>query len=232
MRALAEIVKSREVRALGAVEVAVSTRWPSVSLSLTERLVHGVNQFNVETRKSQAAAERQFVEAQADEAERALREAEDRLQGFLQRNRETSSPQLAFEHDRLQRQVALRQQVYTTLVQSREEARIREVRDTPVITVLETPRLPVMPEPRRSVLRSVLGGLTGGLLGVLIAFLAQGIIAAQRQERGEAREFFHLVREATPRFLVRWIAGYSRDGGAQDASTPTRPTMIERRGRG
>src|SRR5438445_8264651 len=106
VRALGEIVKSREVRALGAVEVTVTTRWPSVSLALAERLVRGVNQFNVETRKSQAAAERQFVEAQAGEAERALREAEDRLQGFLQQNRVISSPELGFERDRLQRQVA------------------------------------------------------------------------------------------------------------------------------
>lgn len=231
VRALAEIVKSREVRALGAVEVVVTTRWPSVSLALAERLVRGVNEFNVETRKSQAAAERQFVEAQAGEAERALREAEDRLQSFLQRNRETSSPQLAFEHDRLQRQVGLRQQVYTTLVQSQEEARIREVRDTPVITILESPRLPVMSEPRRSVLKGVLGGLTGGLLGVLVAFLAQGIVVAQRQPSGDAREFFDLVREATPRFLARWLADDFRDGPAREESAPTRPTIIERRGR-
>jgi uncharacterized protein involved in exopolysaccharide biosynthesis len=203
VRAVGEIVKSREVRTLGAVEITVTTRWPSVSLALAERLVRGVNQFNVETRKSQAAAERQFVEAQAVEAERALREAEDRLQGFLQRNREVSSPQLAFEHDRLQRQVALRQQTYTSLVQNREEARIREVRDTPVITVLEAPRLPVMSEPRRSVLRGFLGGVVGVMLGALIAFLAQAVSLAQRHRGGDAQEFFNLVEEVTPRFLRR-----------------------------
>jgi len=203
MHTLGRIVKSREVRALGAVEVTVTTRWPSVSLALAERLVHGVNQFNVEVRKTQAAAERQFVEAQAVEAERALRDAEDRLQAFLQRNRVISSPQLDFEHDRLQRQVTLRQQVYTSLVQNREEARIREVRDTPVITVLEEPRLPVVSESRRSVLKGVLGGLTGLMVGVLIAFLAQGVAGARREASGDAREFFELMGEATPRFLKR-----------------------------
>lgn len=206
VRALARIVRSREVRTLGAVEVKVTTRWPSVSLALAERVVRGVNEFNIEARKSQAAAERQFVEAQAGEAERALREAENKLQGFLQRNRVIAgSPELSFEHDRLQREVALRQQVYTALVQNRDEARIREVRDTPVITVLDQPRLPLFAEARRSILKGVLGGLVGCMLGSLIAFLAQGVASARSHPGGEAQEFFKLVEEATPRFLRRGV---------------------------
>jgi len=203
VRALERIVTSREAKGLGAVEVTVTTRWPSVSLALAARLVRGVNQFNVETRKSQAAAERQFVEGRAGEAERALREAEDRLQSFLQRNRITGSPELEFARDRLQREVSLRQQTYTSLLQSREEARIREVRDTPVITVLEEPRLPVLPEARRVLLKGTMGGMAGGMLGVLIAFLAQGVAGARRQPSADAREFLQLVGESTPRFLRR-----------------------------
>jgi uncharacterized protein involved in exopolysaccharide biosynthesis len=202
VRALRGIVKAGEDKKLAAVKLSVTTRWPSVSLALAQRMVRGVNQFNLETRKSQAAAERQFVETQAAEAERILRAAEDRLQSFLQRNRVYSnSSELLFEHDRLQGEVTLRQQVYTTLLQNREEARIREVRDTPVITVLEDPRLPVVGMPRGSVQKGVLGGFVGGGLGVLIAFMAQWLAAARRATSEEAREFFELVRQATPRFF-------------------------------
>ena len=202
--ALRGIVRASADRNLGAVRVSAVTPWPSVSLALAERLVRGVNQFNLETRKSQAVAERLFVEVQAGEAERALREAEDRLQLFLQRNRAIAdSPELAFQNDRLQRDVALRQQVYTSLLQNREEARIREVRDTPVITVLESPRLPVVGEARESMQKGVLGGLAGGMFGALIAFLAQWVAGARRAPSDEAREFFELVRQATPRFLRR-----------------------------
>lgn len=204
VHALGSIVTASENKKLGAVKLSVTTRWPSVSLALAERLVRGVNQFNLETRKSQAAAERQFVDVQAGESERALREAEDRLQSFLQRNRTfANSPELAFAHDRLQREVALRQQVYTSLLQKREEARAREVRDTPVITVFEDPRLPVVGEARNSKQKGVLGGLVGGMLGVLIAFLAQWVAGARRASSEEAREFFQLVEDVTPRFLRR-----------------------------
>jgi uncharacterized protein involved in exopolysaccharide biosynthesis len=186
------------------VKLSVTTRWPSVSLALAERLVQSVNQFNLETRKSQAAAERRFVEVQVGEAERALREAEDRLQSFLQRNRAIAdSPELGFQRDRLQREVALRQQVYTSLVQSREEARIREVRDTPVITLLEGPRLPMVGEARKSVKKGLAGGIAGAMLGVLIALVVQGAAGARRASSTEAREFFQLVQEATPQLLRR-----------------------------
>src|SRR5438094_866480 len=207
VRALRGIVTASELKALGAVKVSVTTRWPSVSRTLAEQLLRAVNQFNVETRKSQAAAERQFVEAQAVEAERLLRAAEDRLQVFLQRNRAfAGSPELNFEHDRLQREVALRQQVYTSLLQNREEARMREVRDTPVITVLENPRLAVVSEARRSLQRGVLGGLAGGMLGVVIALMADGARRARRESDGAARDFFRLLDEATP----RWLRGGAR----------------------
>ncbi len=55
VRALRVIVAANEIKTLGAVRVSVATRWPSVSLTLAERLLRAVNQFNVETRKSQAA---------------------------------------------------------------------------------------------------------------------------------------------------------------------------------
>lgn len=204
IRALRGVVSASVDRNLGAVRVLAATRWPSVSLALAQRLVDGVSRFNLETRQSQAAAERRFVEGQAREAERALRDAEDQLQMFLQRNRAmANSPELGFQRDRLQRDVALRQQVYTSLVQSLEDARIREVRDTPVITVLESPRLPLVGESRKSVQKGVVGGLAGGGLGVLVAFCLQALAGARRAPSEGAREFFRLVEEITPHFLRR-----------------------------
>ncbi len=202
--ALRKIVMASENKQLNGVQMTVTTPWPSVSLALAEKLVSGVSQFNLGKHKSQAAAERQFVEAQAAEAERDLRAAEDRLQSFLQRNRiVTGSPELTFPQDRLQREVALRQAVYTSLMQSLEEARIREVRDTPVITVLESPRLPATAKARRAVLKGVMGGLLLAGVGFLIAFIGDGVAGSRRATSEQSREFFQLLHEATPRFLRR-----------------------------
>jgi len=204
VRALDKLIEAGEIKTLGAVKVVVSTRWPSVSVGLADRLVRGINTFNVERRKSQASAERQFVEARAAEAERALRDAEDKLLSFLQRNRViTGSSQVAFEKDRLDREVALRQQAYTSLVVNRDEARIREVRDIPLITVLETPRLPLVAEPRGAAQRAVLGAFAAGMIGVLIALIAHGFTGARQSPTDASREFFQLLDEARPGFMKR-----------------------------
>jgi hypothetical protein len=205
---LRTIVSAAEDKKLGAVKVRVSTRWPSVSLGIAERLLSAINRFNVETRKSQAVAERQYADTQAVAAEAALRAAEDRLQYFLQRNRDiASSVDATFERDRLQRDIDLRQQVYASLVQNREEARLREVRDTPVITVLETPKLPAFPEPRQLALKSILGALFGFLFGVGLALVADTIGKARRAPNDKAREFFEAVEEVTPKFVRRRKSG-------------------------
>jgi len=72
-----------------------------------------------------------------------------------------------------EREVMLRQSVLTTLVQSYEQARIAEVRDTPVITVLEKPFLPPGPDERRLVLSAALGIVLGGMAGIVLVFLIE-----------------------------------------------------------
>ena len=203
VKQLQGMVTSGELKSLGAVRMAVKTRWPSVSWQLAQDLVRGVNQFNLETRQSQAAQERRFVEARAGEAELALRDAEDRLLVFLQRNHAFGAPELEVERGRLQRNVALRQQIYTTLLQNKEEAKIREVRDTPVITVLEEPRLPLTPEPRNSIYKGILGGLLGAMVGVILAIISHLSTSARRRTNPEMSEFLRLLEQAKPRFLRR-----------------------------
>ena len=97
----------------------------------------------------------------------------------------------------------MRQQIYTSLLQNREEARIREVRDTPVITVLEEPRIPLTPEPRNSLYKGILGGLLGAMLGVILALVAHVSALSRRRPSPEMNEFFRLLEQAKPRFLRR-----------------------------
>src|SRR5262249_17265357 len=95
----------------GVVQLAVGTRWQSLSLAIVQRLVSSVNDFNLRTRQGQAGDERRFTENRLAEAKTTLRAAEDRLQAFLQGNRQFASPDLKFQQDRLEREVTLDQQI-------------------------------------------------------------------------------------------------------------------------
>jgi uncharacterized protein involved in exopolysaccharide biosynthesis len=173
----------------GTVTVSVETRWPDVSHAIASRLVDEVTRFNMDTRQSQAASERLFIAARVDSARTELHTAESALQTFLEANRQwDGAPLLVFQHERLQREVTLKQSVLTTLVQSYEQARIQEVRDTPVITVLQAPFLPPGPDERRLLLAGALGIVLGGLAGVVLAFVVE---AFRRPPAGDpAREDF------------------------------------------
>ena len=119
---------------------------------------------------------------------------------FLEANRQfENSPLLRFRRDELQRRVTQRQSVLTTLVQAFEEARISEVRDTPVITVLQTPFLPPGPDDRQTLVVALLGIVLGGAIGVVFAFVVE---AVRRPAPGDpAREDFQRAWDALIRSL-------------------------------
>ena len=187
---LSRMVSASVDKNTGVVQLSVLTRWPSVSLAIATALVDAVNEFNQRTRQGQAAAERKFTEGRLVVARGELRAAEDRLQGFLSTNRDFSrSPELTFERDRLQRDVMLQQQVFTSLTESLEDVRIREVRDTPVITIVESPSVETFPEPRRRVVLVSFAVLLGGIFGGFLAFLREGMARRRKQGDTEAEEF-------------------------------------------
>jgi uncharacterized protein involved in exopolysaccharide biosynthesis len=172
VRRLRDDLRITVARETDLITLEVTTRSAALSQQVAARMVQLVGEFNLKTRQTRAGAERQFVEARLQDARSELKAAEDRLQVFLQRNRDfRSAPQLAFQYDRLQRDVTMRQELYTSLAQSFEQARIEEVRNTPVITIVEPANLPTSPDRRRTVLKGLLGLIAGLLIGTFAVAL-------------------------------------------------------------
>jgi tyrosine-protein kinase Etk/Wzc len=171
-------------------------RNPSLAAQATSRILEELNRFNLSTRQTRAAAERRFTEQRLRDVQAELRAAEDELQRFLQRNRDfRNSPVLVFEQDRLAREVAMKQQLYTTLAQAVEQAKIDEVRDTPVITIIERPEVPVRPDSRGLIKKGVVAILVGGIIGVLLAFVREVARNTETDGSEEAARFVMLKNE-------------------------------------
>lgn len=185
----------------GVVRFNVRAPWPGLARKIADRLIDLLNEFNLETRQTQAAAERRFLADRLEAAKEDLRSAEARLETFLERNRSyQNSPSLQFEFDRLQRQVTLQQQVVTSLAQSFEQARIDEVRDTPVITVLESPQVPPQPDRRWLIVKGFVASLIGFLLAAFWAFGRDFYARAGEEEPEAYRTFVQLLRETRADF--------------------------------
>lgn len=202
-------------RETGVIQIAVSAISPQLAEQILERLLELVNDFNLDSRQSQAQEEARFISARMEEVHKELLKAKARLQIFLQTNRQfQNSPELLFDHDDLQREVAMRQEIYTTLVQAREQARIDAVRDTPLLTVINSAQGSAVPEGRGTVRRAIFAFIVVFLMAITGAFLWELLRRNRREEGGDYREFQQLMREAKKDLYSpsRWFLPHGRKG--------------------
>ena len=203
IRSLRTLVNPGVNKTTNVIQVSVATKWPSVSLQIASAVLKGINEFNLRTRQSQAGAERKFIESQMNTRRSDLRAAEDRLVEFTNTNRGGLSPQQSLLRDRLQREVLSQQQVYNAMAQAFDDAQIREVRDTPTISVIEPPSASTYPEPRGRAKRGLLGLLMGAMVGVVLVFASAAL--ARRRDMGDpdASAFLSAVRDVNGELLGR-----------------------------
>jgi uncharacterized protein involved in exopolysaccharide biosynthesis len=144
----------------GTVEVIIRSRWPDVSLQIAQRLFELVDEFNLQRRQTQASAERAFVHARLEVVRTELAELE-----------------------RLERESRVRQQLFTVLTQSYEQARIDEVRNTPVVTVVQQPAPPLAPDRRRLALKGLAAILFGFGVGAGVLIGSTFVSTAREADR-------------------------------------------------
>lgn len=155
-------------RQTGIITLTVRSHYPGVSADIANLLVATLDSFNIQRLQLQSREQRLFTERRLADAQREVRAAEGALLQFLTTNRTyAQSPTLRVEEGRLERDVQLKQDVYTTLSKAYEEARIAEVQDTPLLTIIDRAEPPVRPStlsvPRVFVIALILGAFAGGI---------------------------------------------------------------------
>jgi uncharacterized protein involved in exopolysaccharide biosynthesis len=201
------------VQKTGVVRLRITLRNPALSAQVNQRLLDLLNEFNLKNRQVQAGEERRFTERRLQEVRGDLRAAEDRQAAFMARNREfQSSPELRTAYERLAREVSIQQQLFIALAQNYEQAKFDEVRDTPVISIVERPEAPARPDPRYLAVKAVVALFAGALVGLLGALLVEFLRRRQVTEAA-AYETFELERD---RAREEWgrLAPLSRVFGA------------------
>jgi len=197
LKELDELVSARVDNLTNIVRLSVDSRYPALAAAVASRFVAYLNEFNATTRQSQARQRRRFVEQRIADGEAQLRAAEEDLRRFYERNRGwQDSPQLVFEEGRLRRQVDIRRDVYLTLNREYETARIEEVNDTPVLTVIDAARVPQERSKPKPILVMLLALVFGGVVGVFAALGAEYLLRVRRREVNDYQEFRTLLQRA------------------------------------
>ena len=197
---LTQATEAQVDQSTGIVTLSVEMYSPELAAAIANRMLELLNEFNLERRQSQSHEQRRFTGDRLREAEQELREAERAQLRFLQNNRMyQGSPLLEFQAEQFQRAVQLKQEVFLTLTKAHEEARIAEVRDTPVLTVVD----PAVPPAKRSRPRRTLGVFlafaAGTVLGISLVYLGVFRRRVRRDRSPDYMEFQAALNEVRGR---------------------------------
>lgn len=152
----------------GVVQFSIEARTPSLAKLLADSVLSSLNATNIDLRRERAAAERTFTSERAEHAKEELRTSEQALTDFYERNRSIgNSPALQLLEAQLRRQVDMAQQVYVQLRLQEEQAAVQEVRNTPAISVIDPPFVPVRRSRPNRRLALVLGLFVGIMVGAV-----------------------------------------------------------------
>ena len=152
------------------VSLTVDMQWPELAAQVANRVVEEVSKFNRETRVSRAKSKRVFLESRHDSAQMMLRVAEERQRFFYEQNRGfITSPSLKADEGRIKREVDLASDLFLNLQQQLELARLDEINDAALITVIDKAIPPRKAQwPRYGALLFTSAAI-GFLFGVLMA---------------------------------------------------------------
>lgn len=192
----------------GVVGLRLESTHPALGEQVVERILQLLNEFNLEIQRQRAQDESRFVGERVAEAHQELVNAESALQRFLRSNRGFgNSPDLTFEHERLQRSVGIRQEVYTSLLRAQEQAQIDAMRDTPQFTVIDRPEGSAEPRGRGTVMKALLALMLGLMLALAAAFVAEFKRRSQDSQDPHYMQFQKLASETWSelRRPDRWI---------------------------
>jgi uncharacterized protein involved in exopolysaccharide biosynthesis len=205
---------------------STDAQWPELGAQMSNRLMALVSDFNRETRVSRAKSKRIFLERRLDSAGLELRADEERLRLFYETNRGLlNAPSLKFAEQRLVREVDVSSELFLKLQGQLEVARIDEINDAAIITVIDTAVAARKAQwPRYGAVLA-----TGLLIGLFAGLLFAGSAAVLEHWRLRNPAEWAALRETVARETAR-LRGALRPGNRQrvsvkDDKAPGRPSV-------
>ena len=167
----------------GIITFTVSWRDPQIAATMATLFMEELHGFNTRTRQSSARNERAFLQDRLAEVRDSLRAREEALSRFLAQNRRIDdSPELQAEQQRLQRDISIETANFQNIQAKFDEARLREVNDTPVLTIIAPPAVPEKKaRPKRRIILMI-GTFLGFVGGFGVALSADYLARARQRD--------------------------------------------------
>lgn len=129
---------------LGTMRMKVEMEEPKLAADVANSITAELDLYTRIKRRTSVTAQREFIEQRLAEVTQTLRVAEDSIKNFREKNRRIiDSPQLIIEQGRLERALQINSTVFIELKKQIEIAKIEEIKNIPVINILDAARVPV-----------------------------------------------------------------------------------------
>jgi uncharacterized protein involved in exopolysaccharide biosynthesis len=179
------------------INLSVTLRDPALSAAVANHMLNLLNKFNLERRQRASTEQRRFAETRLAVAKKELDAAEKIRQDFLDSNRTYyESPRLLAVYDQIDRSVRVKEGILIGLTKTFEDSRVAEVRDTPLLTVVD-----VATVPDRPLQRPMLWGGLAAAVGLLL-----GVVAVIFAALSDHREVAQVPRHVTADTAIRAIS--------------------------
>jgi len=157
---LSHHISTTDDEAAGLVTLTITASSPELAVELADSALGIANRLTATALVQQASIQRAYLEGRLRDARQDLSDRENDLQRFYEENRTyQQSPALVAREARLHREADMSRDLYVSVRQQYDQARLSEARNVPSLSFIGVPTLPYKPDWPKPLLNGVLAAL-------------------------------------------------------------------------
>lgn len=153
------------------IKVSVEAQNPEVSAVLSEMVVNSLKQYIIDYNTNKVKKDLKFIEARYTEAQKNYYKAQEALAKYEDRNTDVVLESIKTYKKRLETEHDLTSDIYNSLAQKLEQAKILVQDKTPAFTVIEPAKVPIKKSKPKRLLILVSMFFIGCFIGLSYIFL-------------------------------------------------------------
>jgi len=163
----------------GFIQLNSSFHEAELSAEVAQKAQELLQKYITDFKVEKASEQLDFIEERYQEKKKEFQEAQAALAAFRDRNKNVTSAMALTEQERLQNEYQLAFEVYSSLAQQLEQARIKVKEDTPVFSVIQPVTIPQeRTKPKRKIIL-IIWIFLGGVVAIGWVFASQYLETAK-----------------------------------------------------
>ena len=150
---------------------------PMLASEMANFIIKQIDIYNKYFRKNKARDQSDFISKGLAEAQENMDNSMQALQTFMEKNKNTGSPEKKLLLERLQTEMEVQKSIYLELRKQLEIAKIEEIKETETLDILEYAQIPVFKIKPKRIVIVLFSMITGFLLSLIYIPLSDSIMS-------------------------------------------------------